>query len=134
MWSASVVELGSYREMSWGKEMSPACVRLGCMVEGGLQVGTPWALVWICHSFLEAIAIVVGRVYVESVSWFSGVVWWGVVSIVIMACRMEWRRNFPPPGLGLLARVSSLRVAAMMAFAWYRAVVRVELEQVVCAW
>ena len=91
-------------------------------------------MVWMCHSFLEAMAIVVGRVYVGNVSWFSGVVWWGVVSVVIMACRMEWRRDFPPPGLRSLARVSSLRVAAMMALAWYRAVVRVELEQVVCAW
>ena len=104
------------------------------MLKGDEQVGAPWSLVRMCQSCWEAMAIVVGRVYVGNVSWFSGVVWWGVVSVVIMACRMEWRRDFPPPGLRSLARVSSLRVAAMMALAWYRAVVRVELEQVVCAW
>ena len=56
------------------------------------------------------------------------------MSVLIVACRMEWRREFPQTGLRLLARVRSLRVAAMMALAWYWAVVRVELEQVVCAW
>ena len=85
MWSASVVELGSYWEMSWGKEMSPVRVRVGCVLEGDEQVGTPWALLWLRHFGSEVMAIVVGRVYVESVSWFSGVVLLGVVSVVIMA-------------------------------------------------
>ena len=42
-------------------------------------------MVWMSQACFVAMAIVLGRVYVESVFWFSGVIWWGVVSVVIMA-------------------------------------------------
>ena len=73
---------------------------------------------WLCQSCREAMAIIVGWVYVEFVSGFSGVVWWGEVSVVIMAWRMEWRSDAPPLGLRLLAKVSILSIAARMTLAW----------------
>ena len=88
------------------------------MLEGDEQVGRPRALMWLCHSFREAMAIVLGRVYVGVVSGFSGVVWWGEVSVVIIAWHMEWRSDVPPLGLRSLARVSVLSVAARMALTW----------------
>ena len=72
---------------------------------------------WLCHWVFEALAIVLGRVYVGIVFGFSGVVWWGVVSVVIIALRIECRSNVPPLGLRLLAKVSILSVAARMALA-----------------
>ena len=98
--------------------MRPVRVRVGWVVKGDERVGRPWALVWLCHWSCEAMAIVVGRVYVGIVSGFSGVVWWGVVSVVIIALRMECRSNVPPLGLRSLAKVSILSVAARMALAW----------------
>ena len=88
------------------------------MLEGGEQVGRLQAVMWLSHSFCEVMAIAVGRVYVGVVSGFSGVVWWGEVSVVIIAWRMEWRSDVPPQGLRSLAKARILSVAARMALAW----------------
>ena len=61
-------------------------------------------MVWLCHSCCGAMAMVVGRVYVGVVSEFSGVVWWGEMSVVIMAWHMEWRSDVPPKGTEVVGK------------------------------
>ena len=114
--------------------MRPVCVRGGCVRAGEEEEGKPRALMWLVQPGSLLTANESGRRYVGVGSPGVGVVICGVVSIAIMASRIDWWREWCPGGHRLFARVRVWRAPSRIELAWRCAVERETCWQLVWVW